>query len=147
MEIDLSVLPRCTNVWCPELGDGVIVSTNKEYPYNIRVSFKTAAENFTSEGRLFLNSPYPTLSPSKEAWLENPTNPWKDFKFPIKDKTLVWCWDNNWKTTRVLHFYNAKTNGIFDIDGDRISYHFDNIEPYEGEEPEWAIKAREILSD
>lgn len=66
----------------------------------------------------------------------------------LKDKQLVWAWDNVNFAGRNIRFYDAKYNCAFCIaEGYRNGYHYDNYEPYEGEYPEWAKEAVKLLQD
>lgn len=72
---------------------------------------------------------------------------WDKFEPPIPDKALIWFWDNDFKSQRVLGFYDGKYNTAFDICGIRNGSRYDNYELFEGDEPEWVEKAREMLDD
>ena len=72
---------------------------------------------------------------------------WSKFRAPIPDKALIWFWDNNFKSQRVLGFYDKKYNTAFDVSGIRNGSQYDNYELFEGDEPEWVEKAREMLDD
>ena len=65
----------------------------------------------------------------------------------LKDKQLVWVWDDDTTAGRNIRFYDAKNNCIFRLDGQRHGCEYDNYEPYEGEWPEWAKEAVKILED
>ena len=76
---------------------------------------------------------------------------WSKFKAPIPDKALVWCWDDDWIVMKVLRFYDAVNNSVFSSCGVRNTKryidNYNHIEPFKGEEPEWAINARILLED
>ena len=55
----------------------------------------------------------------------------------LRDKQLIWAWDNSDKFIRILCFYDAKNDCIFDCDGRRGYIGYDNYLPYEGEYPQW----------
>ena len=61
------------------------------------------------------------------------------------DGQLVWCWDNNDTHVRHLRFYKVKYKCTYQFDGYRNGYSFDNYEPFEGNYPEWALKAFQTL--
>ena len=65
-----------------------------------------------------------------------------------EDKELVWCWDNNAPFCRELRFYDSKNNCTFQaVTGKREGDSYDNYAPYEGEWPQWAKEAYEMLED
>jgi hypothetical protein len=63
------------------------------------------------------------------------------------DKQLVWCWDNFDTHQRLLRFYDAKNNSVFDYKGNAAPYNFQNYLPYEGNWPQWALDAFITLED
>jgi len=44
---------------------------------------------------------------------------WQPYIKPIPDKSLVWCWDNNWNTMRSLRVYDANNKSVFHTSGTR----------------------------
>jgi hypothetical protein len=66
----------------------------------------------------------------------------------IPDKALVWCWDDEMSFRRNLKFWDAKNKATFNsFSGKRDVAEYRNYELYTGEEPEWAICARQMLKD
>ena len=61
------------------------------------------------------------------------------------DGQLVWCWDNNDTHVKCLKFYDAKNECTYQCDGNRYGSVFDNYEPFEGNYPDWALKAFQTL--
>lgn len=65
----------------------------------------------------------------------------------LKDKQLVWAWDDDTAAGRNSRFYDAKNNCVFYLDGNRNGDKYANYEPYEGKYPNWAKKAVKQLKD
>ena len=61
------------------------------------------------------------------------------------DGQLVWAWDEGETHKRAIIFYDAKNKRTFLFDVDRGWLGYDNYEPYEGNYPEWALKAFKTL--
>jgi hypothetical protein len=109
-----------------------------EYPIHGAIYNKETKEwslaSFTEPGR------FSTAGPGKtdivfEEWIP-------------QDKELVWCWNDSMKFGRVLRFYDAKNNCVFDSDyGKRNELFWSNYAPYVGEYPEWAEEALKELED
>ena len=59
----------------------------------------------------------------------------------LRDKQLIWAWDNSDKFIRLLCFYDAENDCIFNDDGHRGYIGYGNYLPYEGEYPQWAKDA------
>ena len=151
-EIDLTMLPIGTRVWNLDSGIGTITEISSgEFPVLVTFECYNMLGSFTSQGKRHHNAAYPSLAPSEQAWLENPKDPWENYVFPIPDKSLVWCWDNGWRTIKVLRFYDAVNNSFFDNYGNRNSKNrvanYNHIESFKGEEPEWATEARKLLEE
>jgi len=68
-------------------------------------------------------------------------------KKELRDKQLIWAWDNSDKCYRMLCFYDAKNDCIFDYDGTRGLISYDNYLPYKGKYPQWAKDAILKLDD
>ena len=65
----------------------------------------------------------------------------------LKDKQLIWAWDDVNFAGRNIRFYDAKNNCIFWLNGQRNGCEYDHYEPFEGEYPEWAKEAVKRLED
>ena len=63
------------------------------------------------------------------------------------DKELVWCWDDDFTTGRILGFYDAVNQCIFTMVGKRDGDEYVRYAPFEGEYPEWAKEAYKKLQD
>jgi hypothetical protein len=47
----------------------------------------------------------------------------------LYDKQPVWCWDDDYIAIKVLNFYDAQDDMVFDMDGSRSSVKYTNMEP------------------
>jgi len=65
----------------------------------------------------------------------------------LKDKQLVWCWDNNLTHQRTLKFYDAINDCTFNGFGKRNGASWHNYEPFEDEYPDWAKEAYKTLEE
>ena len=61
------------------------------------------------------------------------------------DGQLVWCWDNNDTHARHLRFYEVKNKCTYVFDGSKNGSDYNNYEPFEGNYPQWALKAFQTL--
>ena len=61
------------------------------------------------------------------------------------DGQLVWCWDDNDTYYRRLGFYDSKNKRAYDQSGKKSVYSYDNYEPFDGNSPDWALKAFQTL--
>lgn len=61
------------------------------------------------------------------------------------DGQLVWCWNSDDTHKRELKFYDTKNKVTFYFSGVRDGNGYDNYEAYEGNYPQWALKAFETL--
>lgn len=61
------------------------------------------------------------------------------------DGQLVWCWDNDDTHCRKLKFYDAKNKCTYMFDGIKDGSDYDNYKPFEGNYPDWALKAFQTL--
>jgi len=86
-----------------------------------------------------------------ENWTEHTdTRVWKQVEDPNKlnDKDLVLAWDNNYKTIKMLAFYDKLHKRIFSVDGGRNGYTYHNYEKIQPKDwPEWAKEAHKLLGD
>ena len=62
-------------------------------------------------------------------------------------KQLIWCWDNDSIHRRELRFYNATNNRTFTPNGYCEGMCFSNYAPFEGNWPDWALKAFKTLRE
>lgn len=66
---------------------------------------------------------------------------------PLKDKDLVWCWDDDHTHTKALRFWDARNGSSFKSNGERDGGRWGNYEKFTGEWPEWAKEAVKTLED
>ena len=59
---------------------------------------------------------------------------WQPYVKPIPDKALVWCWDNDQKTQRILAVYEGVNNNLFSLDGSRNGVTYINYKQLTPEE-------------
>ena len=64
----------------------------------------------------------------------------KDKPVGIRDKQLVYCWDDNLRVV-YLGFYDNKNKMMFCLNGDRDGYEYENYHPIEDHEhPIWSVE-------
>jgi hypothetical protein len=63
----------------------------------------------------------------------------------IKDKDLVWCWDNDDTHMKYLKFYNEAGRRSYTSEGRRLGKTFHQYEKFIGEYPDWALSALKTL--
>ena len=77
------------------------------------------------------------------------TDVWKQLgvceKTGFFDGQLVWCWENEFTHSKHLRFYDSKNKCAYDYSGNRGGFSYDNYEPFEGNYPDWALKAFQTL--
>ena len=122
-------------------GNGTIHSIHN-IAYPITVIFSHGQETFTLNGEIHIDDVNPILFRGHDTVTIIPN------ARIIKDKSLVWCWNNNASYIRLLKFYDGKNHCTFtDVDGKRNGNRYANIEPYKGEYTQWAIDAQATLED
>ena len=143
--------PACTKLYSTV--HGVVhfskIVTEKKTNYPIRViSFHNGIEGevvmFSSDGKLYNNSDGECI-----LFPEKNLRDWSKFNYLLRDKSLVWCWNDSSKYTRFFGFYDASGGTIYDpIVGTRHSLlNYDHYEVYEGITPDWAIDVITELED
>jgi len=59
---------------------------------------------------------------------------WKDVNYNpergLYDKQPIICWDNNMETAKIVGFYDVKNDGVFNIEGYRDGFEYENYVPY-----------------
>ena len=126
-----------------------IISSIKQYPI---VVYK--CDDFGGYYSYFYN-----MNSEKSIKIIQQAKFWSDVKDEYKQllehKQLVWIYYKNHSVSRGLTFYDATVDYFYSIDGTHLSeieiaqsktYDI-NIEPYEGEWPEWAKEAYNKLED
>lgn len=90
----------------------------------------------------------------EDNWNEHTnTGLWEDFDpselNKPRDKALVWCWDDGWKFSRYVCFYDPKNNATFSVgSGLRTGASYDNYESIPKDQwPEWAEEVVNKLED
>ena len=92
---------------------------------------------------------YPIGTESKGLIEHTYKDTWKPI--PVCSKTgffhgqLVFAWDNEYTHYRILAFYDAENSCLFSIYGKKDSFAYDNYLPFEGNWPDWALKAYTTL--
>ena len=144
--------PKGTKLYSPLVGEVELCKIEEGYmpAISVKPSETEKALNcppliltIYADGQYFLNlNGECMLFPSKVQ------RDWSKFTPPLKDKQLVWCWEDDGEFGRYLRFYDAKNKRTFCAsDGDRTGYSYANYEPYMGEYPDWAKEALNLLVD
>ena len=63
----------------------------------------------------------------------------------LEDKQLVWAWDKDYISKRILGFYDKIHETLFTNDGSRDGCIHDYYTPYIGTYPDWALNALDKL--
>ena len=122
------------------------------YPIYCKLKYSSLVVKFTglNEGKVVVNSRDDSIGEYRTNWHDyNDNNVWQ--QLDVCEETgffngqLIWCWDNEDTHTRVLNFYDTKRKCVYRYDGYRAGYSFDNYEPFEGNYPDWALKAFQTL--
>jgi len=76
-----------------------------------------------------------TIGHVSDGWYEhNRKDCWEDVSYNPKrrlyDKQPIVCWDNNMETVRIVGFYDIENDGVFNIEGCRDGFEYDNYTPY-----------------
>lgn len=73
---------------------------------------------------------------------------YQKMKSQPKDKDLVWAWNDECKTVRVVGFYDAINCRLFDLGGSREGAMYDSYEVIPKDQwPDWAHEAYKLLED
>lgn len=130
-------------------------NTEKEkfkYPIYCKSKYYSLVVKFTGlkTGEVVINNSCYNVEDKCNDWrIHTDTNTWQQLEVCPKtgffDSQLVWCWDNEFTHGRVLLFYDVKNKSTYSHLGKRGGYMYDNYEPFEGNYPEWALKAFETL--
>jgi hypothetical protein len=128
-------------VWDMMIGWGVIdnVDLNPRTPINV-VFDDESSGSYRLDGRVHEDFINPVLF-------------WRPFEVPkeegigLRDKDLVWCWDNKDTAAKLLGFYNSADKKNFCWQGTRYGRVWDNYELYVGVWPEWAKLAVKTLEE
>ena len=74
-----------------------------------------------------------SFSQMHHSW-EEYNEDWQPYVEPIPDKTLVWCWDDEYTSCRSLRVYDSKASNVFSLIGLRNGAKYDNMEVLTKEE-------------
>ena len=59
---------------------------------------------------------------------------WKDVSYnperKLYDKQPIICWDNNMEAVKIVGFYDGKNDGVFNVEGYRDGFEYENYAPY-----------------
>ena len=124
-----------------------------EYPIYCKLKNSSLVVRFTglTTGKLVIGNEYQKVGEKCNEWIKHTdAKYWQQLdvceKTGFFDGQLVWCWDNNDTYIRYLKFYDAKNEcTYYQCDGNRYGSVFDNYEPFEGNYPDWALKAFQTL--
>ena len=129
-------------------------SEKEEFKYPIFCKHKNSSlvVKFTGfeSGEVAVNTYPRNVGDNSTNWTKHiDTNCWQQLNVCEKtgffDGQLVWCWDNDDTHTRILKFYDAKRKCPYQFDGTINGHNYENYEPFEGNYPEWALKAFQTL--
>lgn len=123
-----------------------------KYPIYCKLKDSSLVVKFKGlrQGKTVVNNTFNNVGKKSFTWQNHSeTNTWQQLdvceKTGFFDGQLVWCWSHNETHTRHLRFYSVKNKSTFYYKGTRGGTRFDNYEPFEGNYPEWALKAFQTL--
>jgi len=123
-----------------------------KYPIYCKLKVSSLVVKFTelTTGELVVNNRHVQVGKKFNKWIEHTdTNYWQQLnvceKTEFFDGQLVWCWDNEDTHGRDVKFYDVKNKCTFTYKGNRGGDYYDNYAPFEGNYPEWALKAFQTL--
>ena len=129
--------------------------TKKEeikYPIYCKLKDSSLVVKFTGlrQGKTVVNNTFNNVGNKSSVWQNHSeTNIWQQLdvckKTGFFDGQLVWCWDNDDTHVKGLKFYDAKNECTYQFDGTEDGHNYDNYEPFEGNYPDWALKAFQTL--
>ena len=101
-------------------------------------------------GEIVINSKNNNIGDKSTNWISHTdTDVWQQLdvceKTGFFDGQLVWCWENEFTHCKHLRFYDSKNKCTYHCDGNRYGYSYKNYEPFEGNYPDWALKAFQTL--
>lgn len=130
-------------------------STEEEeivYPIYCKLKYSSLVVKFTKLkfGEVVVNDKYTNIGDKITTWTTHTdTNTWQQLdvceKTGFFDGQLVWCWENEYTHSKHLRFYDSKNKCSYDYSGKRGGFVYDNYEPFEGNYPDWALKAFQTL--
>ena len=130
-------------------------NTEKEeikYPIYCKLKDSSLVVKFTGlrQGKTVVNNTFNNVGNKSSVWQNHSeTNIWQQLdvckKTGFFDGQLVWCWDNNDTHIRYLKFYDVKNERTYCYDGSKDGNRYSIYEPFEGNYPDWALKAFQTL--
>ena len=130
-------------------------NTEKEksiYPIYCKLIGSSLVVKFTdlTIGEVVVNNGHQHVGKKFNEWIEHTdTKIWQRLKVcpetEFFDGQLVWCWDNDTTHSRILRFYDVKNECTYCYDGTEGGNTYSNYEPFEGNYPDWALKAFKTL--
>ena len=129
-------------------------SEKEEFEYPIYCKFKDSSLviKFTGlqSGEAVVNSKHYNIGDKSTTFRSHAdTNVWQQLNVCEEtgffDGQLVWCWDNYDTHERSLKFYYVKNKCTYMFDGIKDGTDYDNYAPFEGNYPDWALKAFQTL--
>ena len=122
------------------------------YPIYCKLKHSSLVIKFTKLqfGEVVVNDKYNNIGDKNTNWTSHTdTRFWQQLdvceETGFFDGQLVWCWDNISTHIRYLKFYDAKNECTYQFDGTEDGHNYDNYEPFEGNYPDWALKAFQTL--
>ena len=130
-------------------------NTEKEeskYPVYCKLIDSSIVVKFTglTTGELVIGNEYQKVGEKCNEWIKHTdAKYWKQLdvceKTGFFDGQLVWCWDDDDTHSRDLKFYDAKNKCTYIFNGKKDGCVYDNCEPFEGNDPDWALEAFQTL--
>ena len=122
------------------------------YPIYCKLKYSSLVVKFTKLkfGEVVVNDKYTNIGDKITTWTSHTdTNTWQQLdvceKTGFFDGQPIWCWDNNDTYIRNLKFYDAKNKCTYQFDGTKDGSSYSNYAPFEGNYPDWALKALQTL--
>jgi hypothetical protein len=123
-----------------------------KYPIYCKLKDSSLVVKFkgSKNGKTVVNNTFNNVGEKSFTWQNHSeTITWQQLdvceKTGFFDGQLVWCWDIEDSHTRILAFYDAKNECIYQFNGNRNGIFFHNYEPFEGNYPDWALEAFQTL--
>ena len=123
-----------------------------KYPVYCKLKDSSLVVKFKGlkQGKTVVNNTFNNVGNKSSVWQNHSeTNVWQQLdvceKTGFFDGQLVWCWENEFTHSKHLRFYDAKNKCSYDYAGKKGGASYHNYEPFEGNYPEWALKAFQTL--
>ena len=122
------------------------------YPIYCKLKYSSLVVKFTElqSGEVVVNDKYTNIGDKITTWTSHTdTNSWQQLdvceETGFFDGQLIWCWQNEFTHSKHLKFYDAKNKCTYCYDGTKGGHNYENYEPFEGNHPDWALKASQTL--